>query len=213
MTERTLRQCMRLLETVHEENSDRNLHFGEDHVGILKREIVDFIRQRLCTTSLADDENGNSSESFFDRRGNWKPEFRSSLRQPLHLLEREEFWRILRGCRDALPARQADVFVLRGIQGHSTKDICKKLEITPSNLWVLLYRVRHPAAHQTVASGAGTSDRQHTRDGPGAPGPIEGRRQRRRRPAPRRADKSAAFGASVKSITDFGQHFKIGRTS
>lgn len=110
--------------------------------GILKHKIVDFIRQRQRITSLSDVENGDSSESFFDRLVNWKPELRSALRQPLDSLEREEFWRILRVCLDALPVRMANVFVLREIEGHSTKEICKELEITPTNAWVLLHRAR-----------------------------------------------------------------------
>jgi RNA polymerase sigma-70 factor (ECF subfamily) len=72
----------------------------------------------------------------------WKPELRSAAHQPLDSLQREEFWRILRGCLDTLPSWQADVFVLREMDDRSTQEICKDLEITPSNLWVLLYRAR-----------------------------------------------------------------------
>jgi RNA polymerase sigma-70 factor (TIGR02943 family) len=111
-------------------------------LGILKRKIVDFIRQRNRTSPLNDDDGGDLSDALFDRGGNWKPEFRATLRQPLDSLEREEFWRILRGCLDALPSQQADVFVLRELDDHSTEEICKDLEITASNLWVLLYRAR-----------------------------------------------------------------------
>ncbi|MEX1026877.1 MAG: sigma-70 family RNA polymerase sigma factor [Candidatus Paceibacterota bacterium] len=111
-------------------------------LGILKRKIVDFIRQRNRTSSLADEDGGDSSEAFFDRKGNWKPELRAALRRPLDSLEREEFWRILRGCLDALPTRQADVFVLREMDDLSTEEVCKDLEITASNLWVLMHRAR-----------------------------------------------------------------------
>jgi len=111
-------------------------------LGILKRKIIDFIRQGNRTVSLADSENGDPSEAFFDRRGNWRPELRSALRRPLDSLERDELWRILRECLDALPARLADVFVLREMEGHSTGEICKELEISASNLWVLIHRAR-----------------------------------------------------------------------
>ncbi len=111
-------------------------------LGILKRKIVDFIRQRNRTSSLAEDDGGDPSEVFFDRKGNWKPELRSIMRHPLDTLECEEFWQILRGCLQTLPARQSDVFVLREMEDASTEEICKDLEITPSNLWVLLHRAR-----------------------------------------------------------------------
>jgi len=67
---------------------------------------------------------------------------RSALGRPLDSLERDEFRRILRDCLDALPARQADVFVLREMEGCGTGEICKDLGITASNLWVLLHRAR-----------------------------------------------------------------------
>lgn len=111
-------------------------------LGILKRKIVDLIRQRNRTSSLAEDDGGDPSEMFFDHKGNWKPELRSAIRHPLDSLEREEFWQILRGCLQTLPARQSDVFVLREMEDASTEEICKDLEITPSNLWVLLHRAR-----------------------------------------------------------------------
>jgi RNA polymerase sigma-70 factor (ECF subfamily) len=111
-------------------------------LGILKRKIVDFIRQRRRSTTLADDDASDLSRALFDRNGSWKPELRSAGYQPLDSLEREEFWRILRGCLDTLPSRQADVFVLREMDDRSTEEICKDLEITASNLWVLLYRAR-----------------------------------------------------------------------
>jgi RNA polymerase sigma-70 factor (TIGR02943 family) len=116
-------------------------------LGILKRKIVDFIRQRNRTSTLADDDGGDLSEALFDRSGSWKPELRSTLRQPLDSLEREEFWKILRGCLDTLPPQQADVFVLREFDDHSTEEICKDLEITASNLWVLLHRARLRLSH------------------------------------------------------------------
>jgi RNA polymerase sigma-70 factor (TIGR02943 family) len=111
-------------------------------LGILKRKIIDFIRQRNRTSSFAEDEGGDPSEAIFDRKGNWKPELRSAMRRPLDSLEREEFWRILNGCLQSLPTRQADVFVLREMDEVGTEKICKDLQITPSNLWVLLHRAR-----------------------------------------------------------------------
>jgi len=110
-------------------------------VGILKRKIIDFIRQRNRTAQLTSDGD-DPAEAIFDRQGNWKPELRSAMAMPLDSLEREEFWRILRGCLQLLPTRQADVFVLREMDEIKTDEICKDLGITTSNLWVLLHRAR-----------------------------------------------------------------------
>jgi RNA polymerase sigma-70 factor (ECF subfamily) len=111
-------------------------------LGILKRKIIDLIRARGRTAPLSDAETNDPSEALFDRNGSWRSEVRRAAYAPLDSLEREEFWRILRGCLETLPPRQADVFVLREMDDHNTDEICKELEITPSNLWVILYRAR-----------------------------------------------------------------------
>jgi len=116
-------------------------------LGILKRKIIDLIRARRRTVSLAEEDASDLSEAVFDRNGSWRDQVRSAGYQPLDALEREEFWRILRGCLETLPGRQADVFTLREMDDQSTEQICKELEITASNLWVMLYRARLQLSH------------------------------------------------------------------
>jgi RNA polymerase sigma-70 factor (ECF subfamily) len=111
-------------------------------LGILKRKIIDYVRQRSRTSNLADDDAGDISEVLFDQKGNWKCEARGRGDPPLDALERQDFWRILRDCLQTLPSRQADVFVLREMDDRNTDEICKDLEISASNLWVLLHRAR-----------------------------------------------------------------------
>jgi RNA polymerase sigma-70 factor (ECF subfamily) len=111
-------------------------------LGILKRKIIDLIRTRNRTTSLAGEDSNDPSEALFDQAGHWREGARSEELAPLDSLEREEFWRILRGCLETLPSRQSDVFVLREMEDQNTEEICKELEITASNLWVILYRAR-----------------------------------------------------------------------
>lgn len=111
-------------------------------MGILKRKIIDLIRARNRASSLLGDDGNDPSEALFDQSGHWRAEIRSAGYQPLDSLERAEFWQIMRKCIGALPARHADVFTLREMEDESTDEICKELEITPSNLWVILYRAR-----------------------------------------------------------------------
>ena len=110
--------------------------------GILKRKIIDLVRQRNRTTDLTDDGDGDPLDQMFDRNGNWRQRVRSSLLQPLDQLEREEFWPILSQCLDGLPRNQADAFTFREMDEMGSEEICKELSITPSNLWVLLHRAR-----------------------------------------------------------------------
>jgi len=57
-------------------------------------------------------------------------------------MHRDEFWQMIRTCFGKLPQRIADVFMLREMEEISSKDICKKLSISESNLWVMLHRAR-----------------------------------------------------------------------
>jgi RNA polymerase sigma-70 factor (ECF subfamily) len=49
---------------------------------------------------------------------------------------------ILYRCLAQLRGRQAEVFMLREIDGLSTEEICKELNITATDSWVMLYRAR-----------------------------------------------------------------------
>ncbi len=112
-------------------------------LGILKRKIVDYIRKRSRASNLSTsgDEN-DPSDMLFDQTGSWRAEFRRGSDRPLDSLERKEFWDVLRKCLDGLTPRQADVFTLREMEQLTTEEICKELEISTSNLWVLLHRAR-----------------------------------------------------------------------
>ncbi len=109
-------------------------------LGILKRKIVDYVRSRKLNTSTTADED--PTESLFDEKGNWRSDPRIFGIQPDSLLQRAEFWQIFRNCLAGLPQRQADVFMLREMEEISSERICKELEISSSNLWVLLHRAR-----------------------------------------------------------------------
>lgn len=112
-------------------------------LGILKRKIVDYVRQRNRISNLSTGDDGEDpSDSLFDRTGNWRTEFKRGNGRLLDSLERQEFWEVLRKCLTGLPPRQADVFALREMEQLSTDEICKELDISASNLWVLLYRAR-----------------------------------------------------------------------
>jgi RNA polymerase sigma-70 factor (TIGR02943 family) len=58
------------------------------------------------------------------------------------ILEREEFMQFLMLCISLLPETWAKVFSLKNIEDSSTKEICKELDITPSNLWTIIHRAK-----------------------------------------------------------------------
>ncbi len=112
-------------------------------LGICKRKIVDFIRRRNRPDAGIGGELGSDpSKDFFDAKGNWRFDPRILKSRPEDSLEREEFWQVFRGCLKGLPQRQADVFTLRELDEMASHEICKELDISSSNLWVLLHRAR-----------------------------------------------------------------------
>jgi RNA polymerase sigma-70 factor (TIGR02943 family) len=112
-------------------------------LGILKRKIIDLVRRRNRSPALqSSDMDEGWLEGLFDATGHWRADPRFLAVQPSDIMERQEFWDAFRECLGKLPQRHADVFVLREIDECESEKICKELEISPSNLWVLLHRAR-----------------------------------------------------------------------
>ena len=57
-------------------------------------------------------------------------------------IEQEELVRIIQACISKLPPNLASAFVMKMIDEAGSEEVCKELEITPSNLWVMLHRAR-----------------------------------------------------------------------
>jgi RNA polymerase sigma-70 factor (ECF subfamily) len=57
-------------------------------------------------------------------------------------IENDELKTALEQCIDKLPEKYRMVFTMKTIQGFETEEICKELEITSSNLWVIIHRAR-----------------------------------------------------------------------
>ncbi len=112
-------------------------------IGILKRKVVDVIRARMRHKSGQEmEDQADLTESLFDENGKWRADPKLLGAQPDENLSKEDFWRELNDCIGGLPQKQADVFTLRELEEHSSDQICKDLELSSSNLWVLLHRAR-----------------------------------------------------------------------
>jgi RNA polymerase sigma-70 factor (ECF subfamily) len=57
-------------------------------------------------------------------------------------IENQELKSQLEACIDNLPEKYALVFRMKTIQEFETEEICKELDITTSNLWVIIHRAR-----------------------------------------------------------------------
>lgn len=112
--------------------------------GILKHKIIDQFRRQQRETALeepeeiADDAPG--MDEFFEGR-HWS-EPPQSWGEPASLLQQDQFLQILQDCMDKLPKKLARIFLLREVEETDNDEICKELEILPTNAWVMLYRAR-----------------------------------------------------------------------
>lgn len=113
-------------------------------IGILKHKIIDQFRKSLREKSITELQHDDEQtiDGFYDVVGHPKQFPKDWMPDPQALLHAKEFWSVLRTCLSCLPARAANAFIMREFDDLSTEDICKKLDITPTNLWVTLHRVR-----------------------------------------------------------------------
>jgi RNA polymerase sigma-70 factor (ECF subfamily) len=112
-------------------------------IAILRRKIVDLIRRRI--RERQGDEPSPSEEStaeFFQANGLWQGRLAPWSDDPGALSENREFWEVFYRCVDGLPANLADAFLLRELARMEGQEVCKVLNLTPTNLWARLHRAR-----------------------------------------------------------------------
>lgn len=112
--------------------------------GILKFKIIDIMRssQREVQFDPAEDQSDDELlEHLFNQSGHVQ-ETTSHWNRPDMALEQRDFFRVLEVCLEKLPAKTARIFMMREWLEMETEEICKELDITTSNAWVLLYRAR-----------------------------------------------------------------------
>lgn len=112
--------------------------------GILKHKVIDLMRSRdraLPPDAFSLDQDNNSAEGAFDAGGNWVDP-PADWGKPDAALEASQFWRVYQECCQRMSRRDALVYSMREVMGLSSEEICKKIEITTTNLHVILFRAR-----------------------------------------------------------------------
>ena len=112
---------------------------------ILKNKIIDHYRKASTrlTDSLPNTTDEDNGESFEDS-GRWAE---NAAPQPWNIdynkpLQTKEFFEVLHKCKSKLKDVQNSVFTLKYLEGLESEEICKALNLTPSNYWVLLHRAK-----------------------------------------------------------------------
>lgn len=110
-------------------------------ISILKRKIIDYYRKINSNKGKAEVRMSYNNESD---EGDWLEErvadnFEKNAEDAIENTELEE---AIYNCLSKLPEKQATVFKMKTILGYDTETICNELNITASNLWVIIHRAR-----------------------------------------------------------------------
>ena len=114
---------------------------------ILKNKIADTLRykQRVVNAGslLHEDEEDEALSELFDRKGHWQRDERPvAWGNPEASLREKYFWSMFEACLERLPPKQARVFMMREFLELDADEICATMNLTTSNLHVLLHRSR-----------------------------------------------------------------------
>lgn len=114
---------------------------------ILRNKIIDHFRKKtnqeiIRSSTFTENDDDTFYGQFFKNDGLWNSNVSIENWDIAadKIMEREEFMRFLMLCLSLLPETWAKVFSLKNIDDFSTNEICKELDITPSNLWTIIHR-------------------------------------------------------------------------
>lgn len=139
LLQETLLAGLKGIEKYKGEASEKNWLFS-----ILKNKIVDFYRKKAKNRGTQHlPELDESDGSWFNDDGQWTQSSRPVDWNFSHTnTERKELHTIIEQCKEDLKEVQRQVFVLKYMEERDADFICKVLNISASNYWVLLHRCR-----------------------------------------------------------------------
>ncbi len=113
--------------------------------GILKHKILDHFRdlKNHRTYELTSEDGPDPLENAYLPDGHWKNFPKNWDTDPHKAAENRQLVEALSKCIDRLPDKPRTIFVLKEIEGLTSDEICKEMEIQPTNLWVILHRARN----------------------------------------------------------------------
>ena len=139
LVQETFLAGLRNVETFKGDISEKNWLFF-----ILKNKIIDQYRKKASSLVTEIESLMERSSDYFDDAGHWKEsaypkEWGISYSDPV---EKEEFYEILNQCTQKLSELIRIVFTMKYLDEKESEEICKELEITTSNYWVIIHRAK-----------------------------------------------------------------------
>ncbi len=111
-------------------------------VGILRHKIYDHLRKSCRERAVRHDPTAANDAKSWDEAAFWLHKVAAESQLPSHRIELEEFRENLELALGKLPPRIAQVFQLYEIEERPNREVCARMNISESNLWVMLHRAR-----------------------------------------------------------------------
>jgi RNA polymerase sigma-70 factor (ECF subfamily) len=111
--------------------------------GILRNKVVDHIRKAVREHPVSDGEIGEVQDRHLLEKFGIPTRHPKPWEFDVHrAYEKEEFWDIFNSCLGKMKGSMQRAFSLKMLEGVSTAETCKILDVTPNNLWVIMHRAR-----------------------------------------------------------------------
>jgi RNA polymerase sigma-70 factor (ECF subfamily) len=114
-------------------------------VGILKHKIIDLLRQHgreVSASSASAEDDADPLDLIGYQADGHFTEAPADWGNPEQELHSHQFMVMMDACANKLPAVQGRLFLMREWLELSVEEICKDLNLTPTNLYVQLHRAR-----------------------------------------------------------------------
>jgi RNA polymerase sigma-70 factor (ECF subfamily) len=111
-------------------------------VGILRHKIYDHLRRTCRERAVRHDPFPTEESEGWEESLLWVHSVAAEAQLPSRRMELAEFRENLEIALGRLPPRIAQVFQLYEIEERPNHEVCARLSISESNLWVMLHRAR-----------------------------------------------------------------------
>ncbi len=120
-------------------------------VGILRHKIYDHLRRTCRERAVRHDPMPVNDAESWEESALWLHDVAAEAELPSRRIELNEFRENLEFALGNLPPRIAQVFQLYEIEERPNRDVCAQMNISESNLWVMLHRARKQLREQLGA--------------------------------------------------------------
>jgi RNA polymerase sigma-70 factor (ECF subfamily) len=118
-------------------------------VGILRHKICDHLRRTCRERAVrADVAPRADDDDAWEDAVMWLHDVAAECQSPSRRLELAELRADLELALGTLPPRLAQVFQLYAVEERPNEEVCQRLNISESNLWVMLHRARKQLREQ-----------------------------------------------------------------